>query len=56
MLPRQTYVMKLNGHSMVYNAKPFENVGKFEVEAEFTPFVGATEEDQRRCAHRHRGC
>ena len=42
MLPSQTYVMKLNGHSMVYNAKPFENVGKFEVEAEFTPFVGAT--------------
>lgn len=42
MLPSQTYAMKLNGHSMVYNAKPFENVGKFEVEAEFTPFVGAT--------------
>lgn len=42
MLPSQTYAMKLNGHSMVYNAKPFENVGKLEVEAEFTPFVGAT--------------
>lgn len=42
MLPSQTYAMKLNGHSMVYNAKPFEYVGKLEVEAEFTPFVGAT--------------
>ena len=42
MLPSQTYAMKLNGHSMVYNAKPFENVGELEVEAEFTPFVGAT--------------